>query len=677
MDKMEMNTQKAVGILVVSSLALGIFIGYLTHGEIFQNLIPGGDQGGYGDKSENRVAKFESKEDFINYLSEAQGQRDYFYNTGFAQETTLRNDLGPGGFSVPSSGKDAALPSRYSDTNVQVKGIDEPDIVKTDGKNIYYASELYGYYFREPMPLPMTDIPSKIAPYPPYQDERETKIITAFPPEDIKQAGQIDRFGELLLDKNILIVFSQADNALVGYDVSKPEAPDEKWKISMEQNSYVVSARLHEGTVYVITSTNVNYTDPCPVRPLRVDGTVLEIPCNGIYHPVLPTEADVTYTAIAIDPASGKTQKNVSFVGSSGGSVVYMSADSIYLTYPLAGDVFAFFTGFLKDKGADLVPAQVINKLDKVATYDISSAAKLMELQLTLEKFLGSVDADERRRIENEFQNRAKDYYKEHGRDIGKTGIVRIDARNLTVEASGSVPGSPLNQFSLDEHENNLRIATTIGGNIGFYGFGMSGNSESANDVYVLNQKLGIIGSVTDLGITERIYSARFLGDKAYLVTFRQIDPFYVLDLSNPRKPERKGELKIPGYSSYLHPIDQDHVLGVGQDGGNVKLSYFDVSDPTNPREQDKYILNEYWSEVANNHHAFLMDEQNKVFFIPGGGSGYIFSYKDNKLELARAVSNIQAKRAVFIDKYLYVLGQDRIVVLDENDWNEVAGLGF
>ena len=85
------------------------------------------------------------------------------------------------------------------------------------------------------------------------------------------------------------------------------------------------------------------------------------------------------------------------------------------------------------------------------------------------------------------------------------------------------------------------------------------------------------------MGKDERIYSARFIGDKGYLVTFKQVDPFYVLDLSNPKKPEIKGELKIPGYSSYLHPISDDLILGIGKEGSVVKVSLFDVSDPTNP----------------------------------------------------------------------------------------------
>ena len=161
----------------------------------------------------------------------------------------------------------------------------------------------------------------------------------------------------------------------------------------------------------------------------------------------------------------------------------------------------------------------------------------------------------------------------------------------------------------------------------------------------------------------------------AYVVTFRQIDPFYVLDLSNPSKPELKGELKIPGYSSYLHPLTNDSILGIGKEGSKVKLSLFDVSDPSDPQEVSKYMLDEYWSEAVNNHHAFLLDKKHGIFFIPGGKGAYIFSYDDNKLTLTKALSKTGIKRALYIDDYLYIIGNTEISVINENDWTEVNNL--
>ncbi len=229
-----------------------------------------------------------------------------------------------------------------------------------------------------------------------------------------------------------------------------------------------------------------------------------------------------------------------------------------------------------------------------------------------------------------------------------------------------------LNQFSLDEYEGNLRVATTIGEQW----FGRFGRvSESENDIYVLDDDLDIRGSVQGLGLTERIYSARFIGDTGYIVTFRQIDPFYVIDLSDPDDPEMKGELKIPGFSSYLHPLKDKLILGVGRENGQVKLSLFDVSNPSNPREQDKYILDEYYSDVENTHRAFLQDRDNEVFFIPGSQSAYIFSYANNEIDLEHAVADIGAKRALYIDDTMFIVGDRAIVSLDIDDWDELDRL--
>jgi inhibitor of cysteine peptidase len=207
---------------------------------------------------------------------------------------------------------------------------------------------------------------------------------------------------------------------------------------------------------------------------------------------------------------------------------------------------------------------------------------------------------------------------------------------------------------------------------------GLTGKGrQTTNDVYVLNDDLKQTGAILDLGLTERIYSARFVGDRGYLVTFRQTDPFYVLDLSDPEHPVRTGELKIPGFSSYLHPLTSELVLGVGSEDGKVKLSLFDVSNPANPQELDKYFLDEYWSEVSSNHHAFLQDPKHLAFFMPAGSKGYIMSYRDRRLSLAKVASEAQPVRALYIDDALYLVGNNKIQVLEEQNWNEIGKLEF
>jgi uncharacterized secreted protein with C-terminal beta-propeller domain len=179
--------------------------------------------------------------------------------------------------------------------------------------------------------------------------------------------------------------------------------------------------------------------------------------------------------------------------------------------------------------------------------------------------------------------------------------------------ASGTVPGSLLNQFALDEHNGYLRAITTEGAP-------WSAAEQSDSSLRVLAEdgdQLVTVGAVGGLGRGERLYSARLMGDIGFAVTFRQTDPFYVLDLSDPFKPMVTGELKIPGYSSYLHPVgdiaDSGLVLGVGQDATDIgqvrglKLSLFDVSDPTNPVERDVWTLGGGSSGAEYDHRAFQM----------------------------------------------------------------------
>lgn len=194
------------------------------------------------------------------------------------------------------------------------------------------------------------------------------------------------------------------------------------------------------------------------------------------------------------------------------------------------------------------------------------------------------------------------------------------DDGTANYEASGSVRGHILNQFALDEHDGRLRIATTDG-----TPWGQQDTTESFITVFEQNgDELEAVGSVGGLGRGERIFSVRFLEDEAYVVTFRQIDPFYVVDLSNPTQPAVVGELKIPGFSSYLHPIGDDLVLGVGQDadenGGTrgAKVSLFDVSDPANPVELDVWIDSGYsQSDVQWDHRAFTWWAPENAAILP------------------------------------------------------------
>ncbi len=614
------------------------------------------------------IAKFSSEQEFKDYLEAGAAKTGYYAEVLTAgmrkglgaatEEETLAPALEQGLVAEKETME------RVSGTTVQVYGIDEPDIVKTDGREIYFSPQRWYFPIRA---FEMDEIAPDSMPKP---LNKGIKAIKAFPPSELKIESEIEQTGNLLLFEDILVVFSGQN--IIGYDVSNPEKPDKKWDMELKDRSYLVSSRLYQGKIYLIVKNTIDAYKPCPIAVFPGK----EIECAQIYHPRNLVPVDVTFSAMVLNPKTGEIEKTASFVGSSQDSVVYMSENGIYITYSYYESVIKFFYDFFQEDCQDIIPAWVIEKLEKLKDLDISDRAKMVEFEVIFGKFQNSLDDDQRMRIENELANRMDDYYTKRARDFEKTGVVKIKLDGFAIAASGVFPGRPLNQFSLDEHQGYLRVAATVGGSGGMRGM-FWGAGKSANDVYVADSNLNIIGFVKNLGVTERIYSIRFVGNKGYVVTFRQTDPFYVLDLSDPYKPELKGELKIPGYSSYLHPLAEDKILGIGKEAWRVKISLFDVESAENPKEADKYILDEHWSDVLNTHHAFLLDPKHKIFFLPGGKGGYIFSYQQDELKLARAVSGIAAKRAIYINNYLYIIGEDKLIVLDETNWEEINDLNF
>ncbi|OGS44324.1 MAG: hypothetical protein A3K76_02370 [Euryarchaeota archaeon RBG_13_57_23] len=262
---------------------------------------------------------------------------------------------------------------------------------------------------------------------------------------------------------------------------------------------------------------------------------------------------------------------------------------------------------------------------------------------------------------------------------------IHVDALALSVEANGDVKGWLLNQFSMDEHGTNLRVATTTSW------------AEPENAVYILDEDLTVVGKLEGLAPTERIYSSRFIGDTLYLVTFRQVDPLFVIDLTDPLNPSVKGELKIPGFSSYLHPVDEDHVLGIGMENNCLKISLFNVSDPTNPVEQSQYIAVERWySEALYDHRAVLFDLEKELLVIPAytysygyDGYNYVSGALVFKVSLSEGISlrgvvthesdqsywGQGVTRSMYIGEYLYTVSYRSIQVNQLDDLSYVNRL--
>ena len=203
---------------------------------------------------------------------------------------------------------------------------------------------------------------------------------------------------------------------------------------------------------------------------------------------------------------------------------------------------------------------------------------------------------------------------------------VAINGSQLVFQAASNVTGYTINQYSMDENGAYFRIATN------------SYNKVSQNNLYVLNATdLSTVGKLEGISQDENLYAARFIGDRCYLVTFKQTDPFFIIDLSNPTSPKVAGQLKIPGYSSFLQPYDENHVIGFGMvgtvtaDGETqmLKLALFDVSDINNPTQVATYtVQGNYSSSLAlNDPKAILFDLQKQLLVIPVSISNYQTTY--------------------------------------------------
>ncbi|MDY6770420.1 MAG: beta-propeller domain-containing protein [Candidatus Nanohaloarchaea archaeon] len=597
------------------------------------------------------VETFDSRQDFVSYLEESPSTLGGFTSRAQSAQDNFQGqaETGSGGTTV----------DRYSTTNVQEEGIQEPDILKTDGEHFYMSPQgpSFGGFVGGGRVRPSI--------YYPYDRvEPNTSIINTLPVTNMTEQAEIEGNGRMLLYEDTLIQLR--GDAVKAFDVSDPSSPSQAWNRSI--NGSIVAARRQGGTVYLVVEQSIDTDRPCPIRPTAS----VTVDCTEVYHPKQPVSTDTTYTVLELEAGSGEVTDSTSLVGSSRRSVVYMADDAIYVTYLERESEIDIFIDFMLEEATDIISDEVERTFRNLSRSDVDRMTKYRRLSGAWENFTRNMSFDERQRIQEKLRNRLGNYTKEHRREFASTGIIRVGIGDgVTVEETGKVPGVTLDQFSMDAYQGRLRIATTVG-TFGSLGTGTS----TANDVYVLNEDLSVQGSVKGMGLTERIYAVRFIRDKGYVVTFRRVDPFHVLDLSDPSNPELQGTLKLPGFSSYLHPLDEDRILGVGEEDGQVKVVVFDVSDPSSPSIADQTVLEGYSSEIGRTHHAFLIDRKHKVFFVPGGDGGYVFSY-DNGLDRVMTVNLSDPVRARYVNNYLYVFSERKVAVINESSWKQVNTMRF
>ena len=449
----------------------------------------------------------------------------------------------------------------FSGTNVQEAGVDEADIVKTDGRRIFTVSAGR---------LVVVDAASR-------SPVGEVTVAEGWRRELFIEGDSL-----LLITNSTSDSGDGSETVLQRIDVSG-DAPEIMETLNV-QGDYI-SARSVGGTARVILRYDPQWSFP------------FVYPQNESAEDVAETANRAAVLNSTLD--DWLPHYTVGSADSSTGSLLVP-----------CGDVHApsVFSGF----GVTTVVSVPVG-----GTFDPSQSTSVMAPGEIVYASTGSLYVATTRWIESDTFSDDDEWLEAHRRR--RTSVHRFDisANDATYEASGEVLGVIRNQFSLSEHDGYLRIVTTVGDPWG---------EESESQVRVLSTSgdlLTEVGSVGDIGRGEQVQSVRFVGDVGYVVTFRQIDPFYTIDLSDPANPAILGELKIPGFSSYLHPISDTLVLGVGSDAdaeGRVtgaKVSLFDVSDLAAPREVAVWTAPDGWNDIGWDHRAFLWWAPENLAVIP------------------------------------------------------------
>jgi uncharacterized secreted protein with C-terminal beta-propeller domain len=509
-----------------------------------------------------------------------------------------------GGGPVRETDSSSAI-TDYTTTNVQEQGVDELDLVKTDGQYLYVTQD---------------DLFAVARSWPPERSH----LSATLPLEGFARG--------LFVRRDLAAVFSDFWDG-VGFaprhwggtrirliDVSDRSAPRVVRTLDLE--GALVDARLIDGQLYAVISTWM----PIPEAAWRL----LERDDLGL--PELDWDATEEERAAAAALARRILKPLV------GEIVAGLALDELV---PLYRDQ--------KPEDGDRKPAPLLGCGDLYRPASLSDDSVLSILHLDLD---GPSPADAELHATGLLANGWTVYASARSLYVAQSGwwwwggwgapdettaihkfsLAGDSERPVRYAASGTVDGWLVDQFAMGEHADHLRVATTASD---WWRGGSAEEAESGSMITVLRDNrrgaLERVGLLEGIAPGDRIYGCRFLGDRGYLVTFRQVDPLFTLDLSVPSRPRIVGELKVPGYSSYLHPIGEDHLLTVGIDADDqgrplgLAVSVFDVTDFGHPRLAHRFLVEDRddtwsWSEALEDHHAFTY--HRGVLSIPASLSG-------------------------------------------------------
>jgi uncharacterized secreted protein with C-terminal beta-propeller domain len=480
-----------------------------------------------------------------------------------------------------TSGKAMEYSVDYSKTNIQVEGVDEADIVKSDGEYLYLASG------------------SKIL------------ILKAYPADDAQIVA------EIILNGTVSGLFVNGDR-LVVFESAYQDIVYTRMPISIYPSQTMVQIKVYD---------IADRSNPLLVRTVSSDGWYFTSRMIGDYvyvivdSPAYILEGEITLPIIIQEGGAER-------VGAT--DVYYMNVTDYS---------YGFTTVF-----AINIKDESVEPTHKTYLLGTSSAtyASANNIYLAIPSY-------------------------DYETSIERTNVVRIQVQGslITSEATGQVPGRVLNQYSMDEYEGYFRIATTTSSFTS-----LNGQATSGNNVYVLNMNLTIVGALEDLAPGESIYSARFMGSRCYLVTFKKVDPLFVIGLDDPAAPRVLGRLKIPGFSDYLHPYSENLLIGVGKETveaeegdfawyQGVKIALFDVSDVENPREVAKIIIGDRGTDspVLSDPKAFLFDKDRNLLAMP------ILLAEINESQYPDGVPSYAYGEYVWQGLYVFTITEDSIAL--------------